>query len=285
MKNLVPGLSVPVALLAISSVLLMIPMNDENHPFSIVCASAALISATALAVLGFPAKYACAAVMLTLYVYLSVRCYERFRREFIFNSKKARNLRVRCEARIFYSSLCLLTGGFFLTFSGDIPNGCLTVPAAVLASILTVRALSGRNLFIPVRVKKSDASLVAEMHMRDHSLRKLFDRTVAYMEEKKPYANSALPETELAKIMGVSTRDMSRAISLFSKDNYSVFVKKYRVEYATNLMIRDPFLKVTEVGRLSGFQSEGAFTDSFKDIVGTTPSAFMRHERYRQKRA
>lgn len=272
-----------VSAYALCAVLLMVPVGNERHLLSNFSIGAAVLVPSAIMVMGWPEEFACASVMTVLSVYLGMRIYFRCKVSFHLSCKTSKAVRVACEARMFYSSLCLLLGFVFVLLRDKLPGWWVTVPVGILLSALIFRVVSGRPLFINVRPPRAPAGVRLEEDLaRAGTLMRVYEKAEQYMKEQKPYANGPLPEDFLARMIGVNRTDLSRAIGWYASKNYSQYVNDYRVEYACDLMARDPYMKVTEVGRMSGFRSEGAFTTVFKDRMGQTPSEYARHERYKK---
>ena len=283
MKNFFAVSYVVVALYALCVSLLTIPVGNERKLPSVICSASCMTAFLLSCLSGLSPDLGCAVEMLLLFLYLCVRIHHRYRISFHVSNKPSKCSRMAHEARMFYSAICLLEGFIFVLLERRVPSRWLIYGVLLLLAILTFRAVSGYNLFLKVRPSRGQAvDLADESDLRAGALKSLFGRVEKYMDEKKPYANGALPQKYLARLIGVNRTDLSRAISWYAAKNYSQYINDYRVSYAMELMRRDPYMKVTEAGRLSGFSSEGAFTTVFKDRVGQTPSEFMRHERYRR---
>lgn len=283
--NLLPNnLPLPAALIAVCSIILMAPIDDEKRSLSIVCAIATATSAVALPLAGVPQKMACGAVMLCLCVYLVSRIYRRYLLECKGKSRTTKALRIKNEARAFYSCVTFVCGCLYLTIVPEVPEWIIDIVVGAFALLLLLRVITGWVLFVPVKDHRSGASALVEMGARAEYYENIYKKAVAFMEEHKPYITSSLHVDKLAAMIGVSRTDLSRAINLNTNGNYSQFVNSFRVPAAENLMTRDPNMKVTEAGRLSGFQSESSFTSVFKQYKGDTPSTFMRHLRYLRRK-
>ena len=283
MEKIVADLHLLVAIYSACILMLMVPVVNEDKLPSAVCAAVSAAAASLSIIFALPADLACAAVMLPLCIYLYWRIFARYRLSFNFSNKPSRSIRLVFEARMFYSSLCLLCGFCIVLLEGRVPDWCLYAAVSALLAVLVFRVVSGCNLFIRMKPSRNrNTGVDDELELRAGSLKTVFAKVEKYMEEKRPYVNGALPEKYMAHQIGVNRTDLSRAISWYAAKNYSQYVNDYRITYATDLMLRDPYMKVTEAGRLSGFNSEGSFTSAFKDRVGQNPSEFMRHERYRR---
>ena len=99
----------------------------------------------------------------------------------------------------------------------------------------------------------------------------LMQRIIRLMEEQRPYLDSDLKQADVATALGVRLDEVSRCINS-NAFNFSQFVNGYRIEYAKQLMLRKPGIKMTQVAIESGFSNETTFFRTFKAIVGMPPS-------------
>ena len=99
----------------------------------------------------------------------------------------------------------------------------------------------------------------------------LMQRIIRLMEEQRLYLDSDLKQADVATALGVRLDEVSRCINSYAF-NFSQFVNGYRIEYAKQLMLRKPGIKMTQVAIESGFSNETTFFRTFKNIVGMTPS-------------
>ena len=99
----------------------------------------------------------------------------------------------------------------------------------------------------------------------------LMQRIIRLMEEQRPYLDSDLKQADVATALGVRLDEVSRCINS-NAFNFSQFINGYRIEYAKQLMLRKPGIKMTQVAIESGFSNETTFYRTFKAIVGMPPS-------------
>ena len=99
----------------------------------------------------------------------------------------------------------------------------------------------------------------------------LMQRIIRLMEEQRPYLDSDLKQADVATVLGVRLDEVSRCINSYAF-NFSQFINGYRIEYAKQLMLRKPGIKMTQVAIESGFSNETTFYRTFKAIVGMPPS-------------
>ena len=99
----------------------------------------------------------------------------------------------------------------------------------------------------------------------------LMQRIIRLMEEQRPYLDSDLKQADVATALGVRLDEVSRCINS-NAFNFSQFINGYRIEYAKQLILRKPGIKMTQVAIESGFSNETTFYRTFKAIVGMPPS-------------
>ena len=107
----------------------------------------------------------------------------------------------------------------------------------------------------------------------------LYDKTVRYMEEKKPFLDSRFSLEELSRVMLTNKSYISKVINDCSGMGVPHFVNNYRVRHSMELFRRDPKLKVLEMATMSGFTNGVTFNLAFKMAVGLTPSEWCRNYR------
>lgn len=160
-------------------------------------------------------------------------------------------------------------------------------PALRLSVTVTVvLALLSDALFISGRLKpESYASRTVrcqdDVGMR--SLKALYDRIDESMRTKKNYLYEDFTLGDLASTVYSNKSKVSRAINTFTGQNFCQYLNKLRLEYAVDLMKRDPHMKTSEVASMSGFHSNGTFHKTFKMYMDGTPSEYMRKVRIRSR--
>ena len=105
----------------------------------------------------------------------------------------------------------------------------------------------------------------------------LMQRIIRLMEEQRPYLDSNMKQADVATALGVRLDEVSRCINSYAF-NFSQFVNGYRIEYAKQLMLQKPGIKMTQVAIESGFSNDTNFFRTFKNIVGMTPSEWASQE-------
>ena len=106
----------------------------------------------------------------------------------------------------------------------------------------------------------------------------VYQRVERYMEESRPYLDEKINLESFSKAIFSNTVYVSRTINHYSGRNFRQFVNWYRIQYALDLMRKDPHLKMEEVSSMSGFHSTVSFNMAFRLFEGKTPTEW--HEEY-----
>ena len=110
----------------------------------------------------------------------------------------------------------------------------------------------------------------------------LYDRCCRYMTEYRPYLVSSFSLQDLANSVYTNKFYLSKTINRFSGKNFRQYVNYYRVMYAMDLFKENKSLRVTEMAQLCGFHSTTSFNESFKLVMGETPSIWCSRVRKQQ---
>ena len=110
----------------------------------------------------------------------------------------------------------------------------------------------------------------------DSSSVEIFERLVRYFEEEKPYLNPDLNITDVAKGIFSNKVYISRAVNICTGRNFCQFVNYYRIRYALNLFISDPAMKITQIARMSGFNTFPTFNLAFRLYMNEAPRDWCR---------
>lgn len=97
-------------------------------------------------------------------------------------------------------------------------------------------------------------------------------RRIDDLMERQYFLNKNLKITDLAQEVGACRTYVSNYINQKYSCSFSDYVNKMRIEYAKELLQKDPNTKMTYVSEHSGFANEQAFYRNFKRFVGTTPT-------------
>lgn len=95
------------------------------------------------------------------------------------------------------------------------------------------------------------------------------------MADKKPYLNSKLTLSQLAKSLNISANHLSQIINQYENINFYDFVNNYRVnEFIERAQHNKNFNYLTHAFD-SGFNSKSSFNSVFKKLKHSTPSQYM----------
>lgn len=95
--------------------------------------------------------------------------------------------------------------------------------------------------------------------------------------ENKPFLNEKISMAEIAKILEVSTQQISQVVNEKTGLNYNDYVNTFRIEEAKMILLSSSFSKLTidAIAQKSGFGSKSAFYAAFKKHNGNTPKEFI----------
>ncbi len=123
----------------------------------------------------------------------------------------------------------------------------------------------------------TNASLVeTESKKIDNDLK---NRLLDFMETQKPYLDSELTLSGLAKELNISRSQLSQLINEGVGDNFYNFVNKYRVEQVKKFMTDSSMKNLNMLGLAleAGFKSKSTFNLIFKRFTGLTPTEFRKN--------
>lgn len=100
------------------------------------------------------------------------------------------------------------------------------------------------------------------------------------MEKDKPYLDSEINLSGLAKHLDLSLHELSELINLGFGENFAQFINRYRIEESKRLLVSAEHAHLSMVGIAfeAGFNSKTAFNTTFKKNVGISPSEFQKQQ-------
>ena len=112
----------------------------------------------------------------------------------------------------------------------------------------------------------------------DERAMRLKEKLQTLMVSEKIYLDSELSLPQLAKMMDVSTHDLSYLLNDSFGVNFFNFVNRYRVDEAKQLMLsgQNKHLNLLGIAYSAGFNSKTTFNMAFKKQAGLSPSEFMK---------
>ncbi|MDE5795591.1 MAG: AraC family transcriptional regulator, partial [Muribaculaceae bacterium] len=107
---------------------------------------------------------------------------------------------------------------------------------------------------------------------------RLYTRILRVMEENPVIFQPGFSMSDLAGLLHVTPRAVSRAINICHNSNFHQLLNEYRIREVTRLM-HDPKtegLTIEAIAECAGFRSRTAFSRLFKKIIGLTPSEYIK---------
>ena len=103
----------------------------------------------------------------------------------------------------------------------------------------------------------------------------LLQRISNHIEQNRLYLNSDLKMMDIADAFNVHRKDVSVCINSQMGCSFAQFINTYRVEYAQQLLRKDPDMKIISVALESGFSNERSFFRAFKSATGLSPKEWV----------
>ncbi|PHI20257.1 AraC family transcriptional regulator [Lewinellaceae bacterium SD302] len=98
------------------------------------------------------------------------------------------------------------------------------------------------------------------------------------MERQKPYLNQKLLKAELAELMGISNPELARLLNEKIGMNFFQYVNYYRIREFIELAESERGKQLTFFGlaQEAGFNSKTTFNKSFRQLMGSSPSEYLK---------
>ena len=114
--------------------------------------------------------------------------------------------------------------------------------------------------------------------LSDSELEVAKQQLVELMEKQKPYLDSDLNLIKLAGQLSIRPHQLSYLINTGFNENFFLFINKYRVERAKELLLKydREHLSILGIAFESGFNSKTSFNTTFRRITLFTPSEFRK---------
>ncbi len=105
-------------------------------------------------------------------------------------------------------------------------------------------------------------------------------KIIDFMKEHKPFLNSEMTQSDLAKELGLSSNHFSEVLHYNFNQNFYNFINYYRILEAQKLMMSPDYedAKVLSIAFDSGFKSKTSFNRAFKNYTSMTPSEFRKKQ-------
>ena len=147
----------------------------------------------------------------------------------------------------------------------------------IIIYFVTYKAFVQRDLFEnPQEQRISKHSQALEAPKISSHTAQILTKLEDFMEKEKPFLKSDLTLHNLAQDTGIPPRKISQCINQYHNTNFSVWVNRYRVEAAIELLRDFSFnnRSIEGIGQESGFKSRSSLYLAFKKIKGKSPGDY-----------
>ena len=98
-----------------------------------------------------------------------------------------------------------------------------------------------------------------------------------WMESEKPYRNPDFKLVDLQSVLPMNRTYLSQFLHAEYGCSFYLFVNRYRVEEAKQLMCENPGMKMAEVSANCGFSSPSVFSRTFMSVAGLSPKEWVKN--------
>jgi AraC-like DNA-binding protein len=139
------------------------------------------------------------------------------------------------------------------------------------------KVLVEKNIEI-VDFQKSPSEKYKKSTLSHDKEKELLDKIFALMENTSIICETAFSVDKLAELTESNRTYVSQVINSVLKKNFRSFLNSYRIQEAQRLFSEPDARKYTieSVALKVGFESQSAFRDAFKEIVGVSPSFYLK---------
>lgn len=125
---------------------------------------------------------------------------------------------------------------------------------------------------------KSSASIEKEIDVEQ--LRKYAQEIEDYLASSEAYINPNLSLNELANTMGISSKNLSKAINTILNRNFFNLINSYRIEKSKYLLVskKEMGLTLDTIAEKCGFNSRFTLNAAFKKETGLTTSEWLKKQ-------
>jgi AraC-like DNA-binding protein len=112
--------------------------------------------------------------------------------------------------------------------------------------------------------------------LRNHTAQYYLDKLNRLMATEHYFLESDLSLQSLADRVKISPHHLSQILNEKLEKTFYEYVNEQRVEYARQLLLKEPKRSITDIAFQSGYNSKNSFHYAFKRHTGTTPSDYRR---------
>ena len=134
------------------------------------------------------------------------------------------------------------------------------------------------GIIMMLRRRKSCDTTMECAPVSDEPANELMSLINELMDKEKPYLNSELKVSDIADAFHLHRNDISACINSQMGCTFAQYINRYRIEYAKELMRRQPDKKISSIWMESGFGSEQTFFKTFRSATGLSPKEWYLQE-------
>jgi AraC-like DNA-binding protein len=182
-----------------------------------------------------------------------------------------------------YRFFCVLTLDIALIFGMLITNYLeLTLILYVLwyVQIMSIFVLILNAFHSPAQFRLLESEINKARYERvtvpAERVKATISRLETLMCDEELFRDPSLRLEDLAKLVGLSSHQLSELLNLRLGQNFSQFIGSYRVRHAEKLLIERPEMNVLEIAFECGFNSKSVFNAAFRASVGLTPTMYRK---------
>ena len=98
-----------------------------------------------------------------------------------------------------------------------------------------------------------------------------------FFDEEKVYLENDITLEDLAGKMKLSKHHLTQLFNVYLGENFNQYINRYRINYSCRLLqSNNDDLTIEEIAFESGFNSKVSFNRHFKNLIGCTPSDYLK---------
>lgn len=112
--------------------------------------------------------------------------------------------------------------------------------------------------------------------LRDHTAQYYLNKLNTLMATEQYFLDSDLSMQSLAERVKISPHHLSQILNEKLEKTFYDYINEQRVEYARQLLLKEPLRPIIDIAVQSGYNSKNSFQNAFKRHTGMTPSGYRR---------
>jgi len=196
---------------------------------------------------------------------------------FLFRTQRELSHEMQAIMRKTYVWLFFLVGTFSIVWIFYSLHHLFNIESALMAPVLYAM-LFYVMVYLYFNHPSSNGIKKSKPILSDRESKQLFNEINTVIKSDELFTDPALSLPILSSYLDRKPHQVSYCINKESTLNFSVFINKFRIEHAKNLLNSHLVykFKISGIAYDCGFNSYSAFNASFKRISGTSPSAYLR---------